>query len=117
MRRVRDTHGKFAALNAATAPADDEEQGGDGAPYGPSATGAGPRASGLAAVAATSFGVGDDDVADDKIDESPWTPGKRQNEVNADGHRIRGGKFEGLFAMDNEQDSRAFWLSRSVHLL
>ena len=76
MRRLRDTHGKFAALNAATAPADEEEQGGDGAPYGPSATGAGPRASGLAAVAAMSFGVGDDDVADDKIDESPWTPGK-----------------------------------------
>lgn len=88
MRRLRHTHGKFAALNAATAPADDEEQGGDGAPYGPSGTGAGPRASGVAAMAPTIFGVGDDDVADDKIDESPWTPGKGKTKSTARGMEL-----------------------------
>lgn len=88
MRRLRHTHGKFAALNAATAPADDEEQGGDGAPYGPSGTGAGPRASGMAAMAPTIFGVGDDDVADDKIDESPWTPGKGKTKSTARGMEL-----------------------------
>ncbi|KDR69778.1 hypothetical protein GALMADRAFT_908498 [Galerina marginata CBS 339.88] len=73
MRRLRHTHAKFAALNATTAPPEDEEQGAEtgmyGAPSGPAAPSAG-------RTAVQSFSLGDDDVVDDKIDEAPWILGR-----------------------------------------
>lgn len=71
MRRLRHTHAKFAALNATTAPQEDEEQ--MGMEMYPTASGS--KGSGAAAV--TSYGSGfDDDAVDDKIDEAPWVIGR-----------------------------------------
>ncbi|KAF5322499.1 hypothetical protein D9619_002195 [Psilocybe cf. subviscida] len=69
MRRVRHTHNKFAALNAATAPPEDEDgaMAGDGGPSG-GGGGAGFSGGGMSAPAA----YGEEDVVEDVIDERPW---------------------------------------------
>jgi transcriptional activator SPT7 len=72
MRRVRHTHAKFAALNAASAPLEDEDHGGEGGLYGGNVTARGPGTSTFG----SGFGVGDDEIVDDRIDEAPWTPGR-----------------------------------------
>ena len=77
MRRVRHTHAKFAALNAASAPPEDEDHGGEGGLYGGQSTARGPGTSTFPGLG-TGFGVGDDEIVDDRIDEAPWTPGKRK---------------------------------------
>ncbi|KAH9485856.1 Transcriptional activator spt7 [Psilocybe cubensis] len=72
MRRLRHTHAKFTALNAMTAPQEDEEQQ-IGMEMYPVASGS--KGPGLAAAA--SYGIGaDDDVIDEKIDEAPWVIGR-----------------------------------------
>ena len=82
MRRVRDTHSKFTALTASSAPLEDEEQGAEGGGvYGSGGTGGTTRAglpSGIGSgfVGNNSFGSGEDDGLEDKIDEEPWTVGR-----------------------------------------
>lgn len=71
MRRLRHTHAKFAAMNATTAPQEDDEQMGEAAMYGAGATASGSKAPGVAALS-----TWDDDPMDDKIDESPWVVGR-----------------------------------------
>ena len=73
MRRIRHTHTKFVALNALTAPEDDD--GVESNPYGslgsvvPGSRSAGtPMHPGILSV--------EDDMVDDKIDERPWTIGR-----------------------------------------
>ena len=74
IRRVRHTHSKFLALNAATAPGEDDE----GQPEaGPSFSGYGPSGSkptlGYSGSAAYLVDAGlEDEMVDDKIDEVPW---------------------------------------------
>jgi transcriptional activator SPT7 len=91
MRRVRHTHAKFTALNALTAPPEDEEQGleGGGGVYGSTATsGTAARASMTSAMGSgfveNSFEVGEDDGLDDKIDEEPWMIGRGKKGKNKD---------------------------------
>ena len=73
MRRVRHTHAKFAALNAASAPPEDDDH--EGGLYGGNSTARGLGTSTLSSFG-SGFGVGDDEIVDDRIDEAPWTPGK-----------------------------------------
>ena len=74
IRRVRHTHSKFLALNAAIAPGEDDE----GQPEaGPSFSGYGPSGSkptsGFSGSAAYLVDAGlEDEMVDDKIDEAPW---------------------------------------------
>ncbi|KIM36888.1 hypothetical protein M413DRAFT_448819 [Hebeloma cylindrosporum] len=70
MRRVRHTHAKFAALNVASAPPEDDDEGGL---YGGQSTARGP---GTSTVPGFGSGFGDDEIVDDRIDEAPWTPGR-----------------------------------------
>ncbi|KAF8176920.1 hypothetical protein BJ912DRAFT_986398 [Pholiota molesta] len=65
MRRLRHTHAKFAALNAATAPPEDEEQGAESGLF--TATGPG--------TAQRPW----------KIDEEPWTAGKGKGKSKVSG--------------------------------
>ena len=73
MRRVRHTHAKFAALNASSAPPEDEDH--EGGLYGGLSSARGPGTSTLSSFG-TGFGVVDDEIVDDRIDEAPWTPGR-----------------------------------------
>ncbi|KAF9476670.1 hypothetical protein BDN70DRAFT_882134 [Pholiota conissans] len=85
MRRLRHTHAKFAALNAATAPPEDEEQGGEGGMFTTMAFGNGQRPLGTGSVPPPNFGLMDDDIVDEKIDEAPWTPGRRKGRSKVSG--------------------------------
>jgi len=81
MRRVRHTHAKFTALDASTAPPEDEEQGGEGGVYGSTGTGGTATRAGMssatgAGFVGNSFGLGEDDSLADKLDEEPWTIGR-----------------------------------------
>ena len=83
MRRVRHTHSKFTALTASSAPLEDEEQGAEGGGvYGSGGSGATTTRAGLPSgigssfVGNNSFGLGEDDGLEDKIDEEPWTIGR-----------------------------------------
>ncbi|KAF9443889.1 hypothetical protein P691DRAFT_808180 [Macrolepiota fuliginosa MF-IS2] len=78
MRRVRHTHGKFAALNATTLASDETEEGATG-PGAAGGSGSGNAAAGPSNAGA--FGDGsavalnaaaEDEILNEKIDERPW---------------------------------------------
>jgi transcriptional activator SPT7 len=85
MRRLRHTHAKFAALNAATAPPEDEEQGAESGMFTATGPGTAQRPLGTATAPPLSFGMVDDDVVDEKIDEEPWTAGKGKGKSKVSG--------------------------------
>ena len=96
MRRVRHTHAKFTALTASSAPPEDDEQGAEGGGvYGSGGAGGTATRAGFPSgigpgFVGNSFGFGDDDGLDDKIDEEPWTVGrgKRGKAKNISGVEI-----------------------------
>ncbi|KAF8161610.1 hypothetical protein B0H34DRAFT_841288 [Crassisporium funariophilum] len=80
LRRIRDVHAKFSALNVNTASPEDEEQGGEGGGiYGSGAGGSGgrPPASSIGTGYGSGFGIAEEEIGD-KIDEEPWTAGRRR---------------------------------------
>ena len=96
MRRVRHTHAKFAALNASTAPPEDEEQGVEGGAgggvYGSVGAGGTAIRGGMPSAigAGLGFGLGEDDSVADRIDEGPWSMrrGKKGKIKNISGVEI-----------------------------
>jgi len=78
MRRVRHTHAKFAAMNATTAAAEEDDPMVDPGAYGANAVALGSRVAGAGGTSGPGGYVNiDDEVVQDNIDESPWTMGKR----------------------------------------
>ncbi|KAF5355103.1 hypothetical protein D9756_005773 [Leucocoprinus leucothites] len=82
MRRVRHTHGKFAALNATTITNEDAEDGtavavagGSGSVppvAGPSSGDVGAFAGGLGTIGEALNAAADDEILNEKVDEKPW---------------------------------------------
>jgi len=84
MRRVRHTHAKFAALNAATAPQEDED-GAETGVFGVASGVPGQRPPATTTLLTAGFGIGEEDVVNDKIDESPWTLGRGKGKSKLSG--------------------------------
>jgi len=106
MRRVRHTHAKFAALNAASAPQEDDDPGGEGGSYSGQASARVPGTSALPNFG--SFGVGDDEIVDDRIDEAPWAPVKRK------GKRKTSSRLSGIDIGEENASDCLHWSTNKI---